>query len=131
VGLVHLFNEQFMENLVIRMVNILDNMSEDGGLLDLGYYHKNRGVQQMTEFIQNEIENEMRIMKDIGEDTKVLEKSLELSNGKINQFYPTLMWWKSSEDIKREDILSLKKAMLDKAMCIVVELIKNPKTAVF
>lgn len=131
MGLVHLFNEQFMENLVIRMVNILDNMSEDGGLLDLGYYHKNRGVQQMTEFIQNEIENEMRIMKDIGEDTKVLEKSLELSNGKINQFYPTLMWWKSSEDIKREDILSLKKAMLDKAMCIVVELIKNPKTAVF
>mgnify|MGYP006944981771 CR=1 FL=1 len=131
VGLVHLFNEKFMEHLIIRFINILANMSHDDELLDITYYHKNRGNQQMSEFLQTEVEKEMNVMTDIGEETVVLEKGLNIKKGKINQFYPIMMWWKTSEDIKREDILSLKKAMLEKAMTVVADVIMNVKTTVF
>jgi len=131
VGLVHLFNEKFMENLVVRTLDILSKMEPGGGLLDSEYYHKNRGIQQMSEFIQTEVENQMDVMSSIGEEVQGLEKYLNIKKGKLPLFYPIVMWWKSSEDIKREEILTLKQAMLKKAMNIVADSIINIKTTVF
>ena len=131
IGLIYLFNEKFMEHLVIRTIDIMAKMGHEGELLEKEYYHKNRGNQQMSEFIQTEIETEMSVMMKIGEDFQCLEKMLKVKKGKLNQFFPITMWWKTSEDIKREDVLSLKKSMLVKAMTVIGDVITNVKTAVF